>query len=165
MNTDITDFIINSIKKTEGLYQNTVNTNYRYPCNICQKNVNSNQKALKCTNCDLWVHIKCNETSNNEYDDMIKLNKSLTDEQIDNIHWNCLKCTIISRAEIFPFIYENTFDVNNLNIANSMEILNKLPSINTQSTISNASLQPADIVENLPKGRFPVLKLVSRMSE
>ena len=113
-------------------------------------NYQSIQKALKCTNCDLWVHIKCNETSNKEYDDMIELNKTLSDDEIDNIQWHCLKCIIILRAEIFPFVLENTIDVNNLNIANSMEILNKLPSINTQSTISNVSLQTADIDENLP---------------
>ena len=150
MDTDITDFIINSIKKPKGLYQNIVNANHTDPCSICQKNVNSNQKALKCTSCNLWVHIKCNETSNKEYDDMIDRNKLLSDEEIDNTDWHCLKCTIISRAETFPFIYENTSDVNNLNIANSMKLLNKLPSVNTQSTISNASLQPADIDENLP---------------
>ena len=150
MDTDITDFIINSIKKPKGLYQNIVNANHRYPCNICQKNVNSNQKALKCTNCNMWVHIKCNNTSIKEYDDMIEYNKSLPDIEIDSIQWHCLKCIIITRSEIFPFAYENTFELNNLNSANSMNILNKLPSINTESTISNISLQSADVEENLP---------------
>ena len=96
------------------------------------KSVNSNQKALKCTNCELWVHIKCNGTSNKEYDDMLELNKFLSVEEIDNIFNGTVYKVYYyrDRAEIFP-------------------VLNKLPSINTQPTISNASLQPADIDENL----------------
>ena len=40
-----------------------------------KKNVNYNQKALKCTKCDMWIHIKCNDISIKEYDDMIEQNK------------------------------------------------------------------------------------------
>ena len=92
----------------------------------------------------------CNDVSLKEYNDMIEQNKFLSDVEIDNIQWHCLKCTIMTRAQIFPFIFENTFDLNNLNSSNSMNIFNKLPSINTQSIISNISLQSADIDQNLP---------------
>ena len=31
----------------------------KYPCGICHKNVNSNQKAMECENCLTWFHTKC----------------------------------------------------------------------------------------------------------
>ena len=32
-----------------------------FPCGICLNPVAKNHKAVKCDNCDLWIHIKCNK--------------------------------------------------------------------------------------------------------
>lgn len=38
------------------------------PCKICERVVCSNEHAVRCDKCDLWVHIKCNRINkqNNE---------------------------------------------------------------------------------------------------
>ena len=40
-----------------------------YPCVCCQKAVKTNQRAILCTNCQKWVHIKCVNISKTVYDD------------------------------------------------------------------------------------------------
>ena len=57
--------------------------NFKYPCGICKKSVNSNHRALQCDICDFWVHIKCNGLSDSDY-----LRLQLSDEK-----WFCSKCT------------------------------------------------------------------------
>eukprot|EP00794_Sanderia_malayensis_P008404 gene8404-9304_t len=66
-------------------------TQPRYPCGICHKNVNSNQAAIYCNECNSYVHIKCNDISPAEY-------KVYQDES-DNVAWFCMKCT----EALFPF--------------------------------------------------------------
>ena len=39
----------------------------KYPCGICQKNVN-NFKAICCDSFDSWVHFKCSNLTNEDYD-------------------------------------------------------------------------------------------------
>ena len=42
----------------------------KFPCGICTKTVKTNQKAVQCDLCDLWVHIGCNGTSLAEYENL-----------------------------------------------------------------------------------------------
>ena len=41
-----------------------------FPCCICQKHVKCNHKALLCTECDQWIHIKCGGVSSRQYGDI-----------------------------------------------------------------------------------------------
>ena len=47
-------------------------TRVKYPCSICCKAVRNNQGAVQCDLCDLWVHNKCNGTTDKEYE-LLKL--------------------------------------------------------------------------------------------
>ena len=40
----------------------------KYPCRVCQNNVNNNSKSIQCDHCDSWVHFKCSNLSIAEYD-------------------------------------------------------------------------------------------------
>ncbi len=37
------------------------------PCGICRKNVLNHHKSVFCHNCNLWIHIKCNDIYAAEY--------------------------------------------------------------------------------------------------
>ena len=65
------------------------------PCTFCHKNVNVNYRRLFCMSCKLWSHIKCNGTSVNEYNILLKEGKDSP--------WLCAKCSIKEREEMFPF--------------------------------------------------------------
>ena len=38
----------------------------KFPCSVCSRAVAKNHKAVKCDECDKWIHIKCNHI-NDEY--------------------------------------------------------------------------------------------------
>ena len=68
-----------------------------FPCKICEKAVAKNHRAVKCDNCDLWVHIKCNKINKQTYNLLME----------DNTTWFCIDCT----KSILPF---NGIDNNEL---------------------------------------------------
>ena len=103
MNNDIQNYLIASLKQSKGLYKNINTGIHPYPRGICQKNVNMNQKAIECTSCNLRIHIKCNGTTIEEYNNIMDNNSLLTNEQICLTEWDCNKCKISKMAIIFPF--------------------------------------------------------------
>ena len=90
-------YFIESIKHNNDTYQNTT---HPYPCCICQKTVNQNQKAIECNNCNHRNHIKYNGTSVAEYNLMIK---NINETEIENNDSFCNKCQILKAAQTFPF--------------------------------------------------------------
>ena len=62
-------------------------TNLISPCSICNKNCLSNQKWIRCDNCEKRCHIKCDGTTAVEY-------KFYEDENNAHIQWHCLYCTV-----------------------------------------------------------------------
>ena len=56
----------------------------KFPCNICQRNIRENGKAVCCDICDNWVHIRCNSISASKY-------LELCDED-NNESFFCIKC-------------------------------------------------------------------------
>ena len=60
-----------------------------YPCVFCSKPVKSNQKALLCTQCNLWAHIKCARVSELQY----------CDPNEHFVNWRCSKCIL----SLLPF--------------------------------------------------------------
>ena len=54
------------IEKIKHGYE-PINKQAQFPCGICEKNVNHNQIAVFCDQCDKWIHIKCNNISKVEY--------------------------------------------------------------------------------------------------
>ena len=69
----------NVVRKAVNLLKNKANhmltatssSNIKYPCGICKKSVDKNQKAINCSVCTRWVHIKCNGVSVNEYEKLV----------------------------------------------------------------------------------------------
>ena len=97
----IYDYLADSIK--QNTLQKVSNANHPFPCGICHKNVNNNQKSILCTGCDHWIHIKCNGTPLEEYNAMIDAISQLTQDEIDSIEWLCNKCLILKTSKLFPF--------------------------------------------------------------
>ena len=65
----------------------------QYPCVHCDKSVKKNQKALLCTECNLWAHIKCAGISDLKYNDP---NEGF-------VNWQCSKCV----SSYLPFFNDN----------------------------------------------------------
>ena len=71
-----------------------------FPCGICLNPVVKNHhKAVKCDNCDLWIHIKCNKINVQTYNLLIN----------DNTVSYCLTCS----KKLFPFSALNDNDLFN----------------------------------------------------
>ena len=64
----------------------TASCNLKYPCGICHKSVNKNQKAIFCTVCLNWIQRKRDGTSNKEYDLLVL--------EEDSTPWKCILCNI-----------------------------------------------------------------------
>ena len=60
-----------------------------FPCKVCGKIVNDNDRAIQCERCNYWIHINCNNLNNIDY-------KFL---QSSNDPWYCILCC----RQIFPF--------------------------------------------------------------
>ena len=83
MDNVIQNYLIESLKQNDDYYKNIINASHPYPCGICQKNVNNNQKAIECSLYKFWIHIKCNGTTNEEYNKMMDSNSKSSDAEID----------------------------------------------------------------------------------
>ena len=70
-------------------------------CGICNKTIAANHKKLKCKNCHLFVHIKCNETDIKTYD---KINH-------DKMSTICISC----QPNNIPFMGLNDLDFIDIN--------------------------------------------------
>ena len=68
-----------------------------FTCGICLNPVAKNHKAVKCDNCDLWIHIKCNKINVQTFNLLIN----------DNTVWYCLTCS----NKLYPFsaLNDNVF--------------------------------------------------------
>ena len=149
--SSIIDHITEIINNSNNVsYDNTVNAKHPYPCGICFKNVNFNQHAIECTECNYWVHITCNGTSLTEYKSMIDSQQLLDDDDIANIEWFCTKCLINTNAKHFPFGFENDHTLVGINQTNSMKMLDNLPNFEIISnTCKISTLSSRDIDENI----------------
>ena len=66
-----------------------------FSCGICLNPIAKNHKAVKCDNCDLWIHIKCNKINVQTY------NLSFN----DNTVWYCLTCS--NKLYLFSGLNDN----------------------------------------------------------
>ena len=89
-----------------------------YPCAVCKKSVLNQHKAICCDHCNQWVHIKCNDLNDLDYN----LQES------KNEFWYCILCT----SEILPFCTVNSImplkskgNLNNLIVA-LINLMNQL---------------------------------------
>ena len=73
----------------------------KYPCGICNKNVNSNQKAIECEHCLTWFHTKCTGMSNLNYQ---------VHMQHSSYVWLCCGCGLPNFTDSSLFV---SFDTSN----------------------------------------------------
>ena len=86
-----------------------VPNNLKWPCSICNKNVTTIMKAVRCDNCKKWCHIKCDGTSAEEYESMV-INEN------HDVEWHCLYCTIKQNHENIAFTLINDDEIYDINI-------------------------------------------------
>ena len=155
----VRNFIIESLTYThsqnnDGYFTYSNKAKHPYPCGICQKNVNNNQKAIMCSSCEHWIHTRCNGTSNIEYEEMMNINSFRTDAEIDGLTWNCIRCELLSRAQILPFGFVDDLKLPELNSTDkptnsqnnlTFEISSKIQSI---GTLKNAD-RDENIISNI----------------
>ena len=148
MNNNIQNSLIVSLMQSKGIHEVTcINP---YPCGICQKNVNNNQKAIECTSCNLWIHIKCDGTTIDEYNRILENNSLLTAEEICSPEWECNKCKIYKMATIFPFGLEDNHELLNIVNTDSIKSLDYLPSYEIVSKAHNIeALNQFDVDANI----------------
>ena len=95
------------------------------PCGICHKNIHSNQRALFCSNCNFYVHMKCNDISAAEY-------KTL-EKEYDDVSWCCKKCTIV----MFPFGLLTKEELLGLNDFDLPSFIDSAPSFEITSNLTD----------------------------
>ena len=71
--------------------------NWKYPCIKCSKPVKNNQKGLECNVCSKWLHFKCTDLTEAQYEFL---------EQNVDAPFYCLLCK--PRPSYANLIFENT---------------------------------------------------------
>ena len=94
--------------------------NWKYPCFECKGPVKSNQRGLQCHVCKIWVHLKCTEFTEAQYN-FLEVN--------EDIPFFCLSCK--PRLLYADEILEDTSSNTNLSSAD--------PSPNLSSTLNSDS--------------------------
>ena len=110
----------------------------KFPCEICNKTVKSNQKAVQCDLCDLWVHIDCNGLLEEEYENL----------KYDHDLWYCLICNLKNNLVNVPFTRCDNNKLININNTSSMSFLESLPNVeivNETSKFSNMAYNEVNI--------------------
>ena len=129
-----TDHLIQSIREAQIAKNNTINNvkrDYPYPCSICNHAVKNNDKSIQCSTRELWVHIRCNGISVEEYIERQQRNLN-NPELIDSEVWSCMKCVLNSRSDYTPFIFSSDIELSNLNSVDSMKLFDMLPNDDVQ---------------------------------
>ena len=119
----------------------TAKRNIKYPCGICHKSVNKNQKAIECSTCLNWIHRKCNGLS-------LKEDECLVQED-DNVPWQCILCDMEEMASKFPFGHLSKIELNDLYGLDFPSQLQLLPNYELRSKRSHIpTLDKFDLDEN-----------------
>ena len=130
------DFLIESIKSPKSVESITKSNVSRFPCEICNHEVKHNDKALHCTICLHKVHISCNGITIDGYQFRLKRNYGNPDK-INVENWTFLQWKISERANIFPFGYENSYELNCINSIDSMKQIVMIPEFEIVSEVNN----------------------------
>ena len=120
-------------------------TKIKYPCSICNKNCLSNQSCIQCDECDKWCHIKCDGTSQNDYNKL-----QLTNDNPE-IQWFCLVCTMKFHHANIPFTLSDDLELDNINNSENMKFCESLPTLEEIFETSKYSSYPRPMEDaNLP---------------
>ena len=84
------------------------------------------------------VHIRCNCITIDEYKLRLERNNDNPDK-INAENWTSLQCKISERANISPFGYENSYELNCINIIDSMKQIVMIPEFEIVSEAMKAN--------------------------
>ena len=101
-----------------------------------------NQKAIQCTECQLWSHASCNGIGKSEHAKLIV--------ESDEVPWFCIPCLILANSEIFPFGFLSKTELCDLMGVDLPSQVELLPSFEITSKLTNLlNLSSYDLDENL----------------
>ena len=144
-------FVIEIIRATKNVKKNQLKSTVKIhsQCGVCWKNVLYNQPSLHCDMCLHTIHIKCTDMTLTEYHTITARNAQ-NPEPHENQLWYCPKYTVLQNAEYFSFGLENTYELNKINMSNSMKLVEMIPEFKINSQILRVDdLCLKDIYENL----------------
>ncbi len=146
----------------------------KFPCPVCNKNVNENHHAICCDICNQWVHIKCNRLNEKDY------KKIQDDPTKEGTVFYCIECmrkllpfnsltdsdyySIVERGVILPDVVT---DNDQLAFLKCKEYLNKLNQYisDTQNENDEFSSAPVDCkyysIDDFAKSKFNPMKTTS----
>ena len=110
-------------------------TKSKWPCSICNKNVNKNQNALLCNSCGKWAHRKCEGMSVETYN------------AYDEPEFHCLYCTLKHNHQNIPFTLAENSELNNINSSDNMKFCESLPTLEEIYETSKFSSYPEALDE------------------
>ena len=120
--------------------------NIKWPCIICNRPVQNNQKALECDSCQKWCHLNCDgRVTLAEYE--------FYENNQDNpeVQWCCLYCTLKEKHGIIPFSLSDTDELVKVNNSDTMEFCKTIPSLEViQETSSYEKYSLPDIDSTFP---------------
>ena len=98
--------------------------NIKWPCTICNRPVQSNQKALECDSCHKWCHLNCDgRVTLDEY-------KFYEDNQNNpDVPWFCLYCTLKEKHDLIPFTLSDNDELLKINGSDTMQFCKTIPSL------------------------------------
>ena len=151
----IADIISNL--KSQQIQSNKTKRACKYPCSVCSKSVNKNQKAIQCDQCNSWSHASCNGISKSEYESLV--------QEDGSISWCCLPCQILNWANIFPFSFLSRSELLDMNEVDLPSQLTNLLPFEISSRLNNLSnLNYFDLDENLVHSIDSKYRKVSELS-
>ena len=96
--------------------------NYKYPCGVCGKPVQCNQKGIECDKCELWHHIHCTGMSDYVYQ-YLECHEDL---------WFCFHCSLPELSDSYFNAEEDHVPIASIDL-------------NASSTSSSSILQKSDL--------------------
>ena len=120
--------------------------NIKWPCIICNRPVNSNQKAIECDTCHKWCHMNCDGRVTIQDYEFYENNQDNPE-----VEWHCLYCNLKETHVNFPFALSNTAELMKINSSDTMEFCKTIPSLEIiQETSSYEKYSLPDIDSTFP---------------
>ena len=120
--------------------------NIKWPCIICNRPVQTNQKAIECDTCQKWCHLNCDgrhTTQDYEY--------FMNNQDNPDLEWHCLYCSLKEKHGIIPFTLSDTSELIKINNSDTMEFCKTIPSLEIiQETASYEKYSLPDIDSTFP---------------
>ena len=115
----------------------------KFPCIICNKPVQNNQKAIECDTCHKWCHKNC--------DGRITIQDYEFFQDNPDLEWHCLCCSLKEKHGTIPFSLCDTSELNKLNNSDTMAFCKTVPTLEIiQETSSYEKYSLPDIDSTFP---------------